>query len=223
VRGNVHELSKNSQEMLSKRPIVKVFNSNLINCPDVSFDCDDVNPDDDAVGVMAARALFNRGYTRMHVLKTSAKNLIIKERVFSFVRTCSEIGVSVSVGPVVDDLDFYSEIRSTIEVLKSEIKQNGDEKIGIFIPVSSDEPIVWNKVLESEHISLGASNDGVSVALCSNVFDFDEAQRSYFCNIDINTHEIGRLAAELLYLKQYRKEDTISIHARVKPRLIPFV
>jgi LacI family transcriptional regulator len=157
---------------------------------------DVVQPDNQAIGQMAARYLLERGHRKIAVWNARPGHAEAEIRAQSFLEAARDTGAKV-------------EVATGAEAVKYLKRQ---KRSGLFLPLGDD-------ATESVYRALQSSGAAVEIISCNNDVPRLRALDARLPNINIRAEEIGHVAAETLLWRLENPHD----HRRtvfVEPRLM---
>jgi LacI family transcriptional regulator len=185
-----------------------------------THDFDSVQPDNRAVGVLAANYLVDKGCRDLAFLDSSPYHPEFNERKDGFISTAFKLGVKVEVlideeekPPVVADLDQHE---LSIERLVAKFLELSPRPTGMFIPADLQTAVVY-RILKRKGIKIG---DELNIISCDNWEAVLIGLEPRPVTVCLHPHAVGELAVNHLFWKIAHNNFYRPIKVLVAPSLV---
>jgi len=182
---------------------------------------DRVSPDNDQVGVIAARHLIDRGHQHIAALHNDTDHLGFDARIKGFESEARAAGVPfrtiASDGAILTDTDQISRADAQLDaVIDQLLADEAGLPTGLFIP-RDPVTIRMYRALRARGIEPGRD---IEIVSCDNIPALD-ALDPRPSTIDVRPGEIGRRAVEQLLWRLNDNGAPMNVTAHIEPRLVP--
>jgi DNA-binding LacI/PurR family transcriptional regulator len=192
--------------------------------PDEEVWIDHILPDNQQIGVMAARYLARRGHQRVAFIEATPRRLNFHERGNSFcmvAQTCHMSVARVTVNKQQRD-ELYPSIANVRVWLTDAVDQLlklYPRPTGLFVPSDRHTSIVYS-LLAERGIKIGHDSEGgqMEIVSCDNEDSRLEPLNPRPASIDIGAVEIGRRAVRRLLIRLQHPEES-PVRVLVPPKL----
>ena len=180
---------------------------------------DQVLPDDDRVGVLAANYLLRQGHNHVGYLNCEMKHLEYKDRAAGFARTIASAGGKVST--IIEGPDggllpqpLYREAWRTIV---DRFLTMSPRPTALFVPNDYHAMMLYQELIRREVIP----TRDVTLVSANNDSHYLELMTPRIATVDVRYEAIGQLAAEWLIRRLRGTETLPRIVSLVEPILLP--
>lgn len=181
---------------------------------------DRIEPDNEAIGRIAAEYLTSRGHKNVAIINLSPDHLGYEARTRSFVDTAEALGAQPRVivdGRMDQNMPFIAEFEeAAVESVIGQYLALEPRPSGLFVPRDTLTVMVYHE-LRRRGIEPGKD---VCVVSCNNepvLGGLDPRPAT----IDLRPELIGRQAVEQLIRRVQNPHDPVSVISAVEPRLVP--
>ena len=185
---------------------------------------DHIMPDNQQIGVMAARYLARRGHQRVAFIEATPRRLNFHERGNAFCLAAQNLGLVASRVMVNkqqrDELyPSISDVRAWLAEAVDQILAINPRPTGLFVPSDRHTSLVY-QLLAERGIKIGPANAGghVEIVSCDNEESRLEPLSPRPASIDIGAVEIGRRAVRRLLIRLQHPEES-PVRVLVPPKL----
>lgn len=192
--------------------------------PDEEVWIDHIMPDNQQIGVMAARHLFRRGHQHVAFIEATPRRLNFHERGNSFCMVAQNSGMTVSRIAVNQQKrdELYPSIANVRTWLIDAVEQllkTDPRPTGIFVPSDRHTSLIY-PLLAERGIKIGHASTGgqIEVISCDNEESRLEPLNPRPASIDIGAVEIGRRAVRRLLIRLQHPDES-PVRVLVPPKL----
>jgi LacI family transcriptional regulator len=192
--------------------------------PDEEVWIDHIMPDNQQIGVMAARYLFRRGHQHVAFIEATPRRLNFHERGNSFCMVAQNCGLTaarVTVNKQQRDELYPSiaNVRTWLTDAVDQLVKLDPRPTGLFVPSDRHTSIVYT-LLAERGIKIGHASTGgqMEVISCDNEESRLEPLNPRPASIDIGAVEIGRRAVRRLLIRLQHPEES-PVRVLVPPKL----
>ncbi len=185
-----------------------------------AHDFDSVQPDNRAVGMLAANYLVDKGYRNLAFLDSTPYHPEFSDRKDGFISTALKLGVKVEVlideeevPPDVADLDQHE---LSIERLVAKFLELSPRPTGMFIPADLQTAVVY-RILKNKGIKIGDELDIISCDNWEAVLMGLEPRPVTVC---LHPYSVAELAVNHLFWKIAHNHFFRPIKVLVAPSLV---
>lgn len=180
---------------------------------------DQVLPDDDRVGVLAANHLLRQGHRHVGYVNCETRHLEYKDRAAGFTRTITAAGGTVS--SIIEGPDGgllpQSLYRKAWETIVSRFLAMSPRPTALFAPNDYHAMMLYQELIRREVIP----TRDVTLVSANNDSHYLEFMTPRIATVDVRYEAIGRLAAEWLVRRLRGTETLPRIVSLVDPVLVP--
>lgn len=192
--------------------------------PDEEVWIDHIMPDNQQIGVMAARYLQRRGHKHLAFIEATPRRMNFHERGNSFCMVAQNAGLEVSRISVrkQDRDELYPSIESVRGWLAEAVEMllaNSPRPTGLFVPSDRHTSLIY-PLLAERGIKIGpdSASGQIEIVSCDNERSRLEPLNPRPASIDIGAVEIGRRAVRRLLIRLQHPEES-PVRVLVPPRL----
>jgi LacI family transcriptional regulator len=210
------------------RPLLAEFHAvrflSSIADPDEEVWIDHILPDNQQIGVMAARYLARRGHQHVAFIEATPRRLNFHERGNSFCMVARNIDLTASRVTVnrQDRDELYpsiANVRAWLSEAVDQLLSINPRPTGLFVPSDRHTSIVYS-LLAERGIKIGHASMGgeLEIVSCDNEESRLEPLNPRPASIDIGAVEIGRRAVRRLLIRMQHPEES-PVRVLVPPSL----
>jgi DNA-binding LacI/PurR family transcriptional regulator len=192
--------------------------------PDEEVWIDHIMPDNQQIGVMAARYLARRGHERVAFIEATPRRLNFHERGNSFCMVAQNIGLTASRITVKrqerDELyPSIANVRAWLADAIDQLLKIEPRPTGLFVPSDRHTSLIY-PLLAERGIKIGSLKSGgqMEIISCDNEESRLEPLSPRPASIDIGAVEIGRRAVRRLLIRLQHPEES-PVRVLVPPKL----
>ncbi len=179
---------------------------------------DRIEPDNEAIGRIAAEHLISKGHKQIAMLNLSPDHMGYEVRTRAFIETANRHGIpahEVVEGKLESAMPFMAEFDELqVKQIVSRFLAMEDRPTGLFVPRDSLTVMVYHE-LRAQGVEPGRD---VQVVSCNNepvLGGLDPRPAT----IDLRPEIIGKQAVEQLSLRIQKPNDPVSVVSTVQPKL----
>jgi DNA-binding LacI/PurR family transcriptional regulator len=192
--------------------------------PDEEVWVDHIMPDNQQIGVMAARYLMRRGHKRLAFIEATPRRLNFHERGNAFCMVAQNADLSVSRITINrqerDELyPSIAHVRCWLEDAVNQLLKTEPMPTGLFVPSDRHTALIY-PLLSERGVKVGPLDAGgeVEIISCDNEESRLEPLNPRPARIDIGAIEIGRRAVRRLLIRLQHPEES-PVRVLVPPKL----
>jgi len=217
-----NRISKEMRPLLTQFHAVRFLSS--IADPDEEVWIDHILPDNQQIGVMAARYLARRGHEHVAFMEATPRRLNFHERGTSFCMVAQNIDLNVS--RITVNRQTSDELYPSIANVRAWLSEGVDQLLkidprptGLFVPSDRHTSLLYQLLME-RGIKIGPASAGgqLEIVSCDNEESRLEPLNPRPASIDIGAVEIGRRAVRRLLIRMLHPEES-PVRVLVPPSL----